>query len=1026
MPVSPIESAERLSADHPARGVDWVSLQSSRTTLTPETARKLGNAVRFEEMASVQAAGRAGRTAYILFLMLHGRSLAKAPSMHARWLGALHGTVAGLLKEIKLIDPTADAFTTSRGLILITERACPHWYLGWLSSKVAETGVPIRGGATRGQVAIERDVDGENVIGRAINDAARLAKWDDNPGCLLLKELAHLFEEDPPPEAWKERAVGLGDETVLVKGKAHEHEGQRARPPFECVSIPDFQTSQVEEFEVDGSAASPALLVCYDLPKFSTRSPEQQVSLFREIVSAVVQTLKLIRLTRGDGQGKDVLFLPGGDGGLIAVLLRPGVEHQVRAEVGQFAERLNDNLRSATGEEVRCSIHGGPIRVWTDARGFPRPGGLAVLEADALTELYPPPLFAVSSWAEQDLPPTIWKLYKQPPLQAELHQQDRIRIPSHYRLIDKAQAAYFFVKGLHGVLESPGASSAAPGLRRFSMLVDSTLRHEWASGAWHAVLDPLFILVTFFWTAQALSGIWTKPDWSIALAGRVFWSESDFASAILLVLVNEKWGWAFIGLVVGLLALVASRWLIRCLTWAVWIVVAVPNASDGRGLQGDAGPASGPPLGYEASLQAWRPPDWAHRLMRRPLVSYVRRLSGGLVLPEMPHARTELAFALLWQHFPVVVLVSSLMLNNVVFLAIWTVLGKGALAGYSTVGPTIGIILGHGLAVAGAFLAYYRLRRIDWSRLRRKEEERVRAHQASQSASRKYAYAGVAMAIIFIVAVVAGVIGLGTGINRIDNIWVRGVPLDLTSADGSGIQSAGVQEQSAAPPGPATAEPRQGAGGSLLMGSGVAVRPQGLQASAWNWVRASGYLLLLPLVSVLLLWLWMRTSRRYERRIAFFAEEARSTADCGAPFVGPHTAKMWEWLNASEEQAATLGILAHVSKEDPRATWVVVDDDDAIITISPEAAASFPGVLTVGAPLVNLLDDQQDVREKLLGALRRSRRKTGAEAVAEPTPSPSAVDALRMKLRDGRTAFFRIVVPTTTEGIRQRRIVLWE
>ncbi|MEZ4314975.1 MAG: hypothetical protein R3F14_43730 [Polyangiaceae bacterium] len=930
---------------------------------------------------NVRSEDRGSRSAHVVFFTLDRNALVRAPHMHAVWMMALHEKAAPILEELSRNDRSAAGYPTSRGLILITERACPHWYLAGLARDLAAAGIPVRAGVTRGQVTLVPDVEGSHtVIGQVVNEAARLATAQDNPGVLFQKEAARSVTNDPPPPDWQSRAVQSLGPAHRVFGKKHEHDGAGRKPAYDCLPAEDLAVASLAEDLRDDSLASPALLVSYDLPRFSIRKPEEMVPLFRDIVDAVQRTLRLIQ--KGTG---DILFLPGGDGGLIAVRVDTG-DPQVRAEVGQFAERLNDNLRSATGEEVRCAIHAGAIRVWVDVNGAERPGGAPILEADALTELYPPPLFAVSSSAEAEMPDSLWRRYKRPPLQTEARRAGNVAVPPHYRLMDNAQAAYFFVRGLHEVIGASGDTSrgerARPfGLRQFSALVDPTLRYEWGSAVRQAIVDPLLTLVAFFWAARGLPSLWdvrVAAQWDLPLPQLD--SPSALSSAVLRAMVAPAWVRPLaIGAAAACLGVVGAYLVLVTARRAVGYIVSRPDPESDPASAG-ASPTANSQSPADALPSTWTPTVVFKALWGALLLRYIRRASAGRPLSPVPHRRIEDAWYLLWRAFPAVYLAGTLLFTNSMFALMWSTLHLERWTDDVPYAHATWITAGHVFATLLAFLSYYRIRRLDWSPLLSTASRGAELHTRAQGAERGYFGVSIAVGVLYSLLVVAGSFGLGGAVLALRRAWLvehpLGRPMDMTDA------------------------------------------------AQWAWAFLP--LLALPLGSFLFLGLWTAGARRYTRRINFLVEHANSTSDCGAAFVGPHSAKMWEWLYVREQQASTLGVLDHVSHLDPRSTWVVVGDDDDILTVSPEVKLSLMDASELGIPAANLLRDDAEDRASLRRALSHSRRH-------EDDAAPTSADAPHLEsghfkatLRDGREVSFRVVKPASVEGIRQPRILVWE
>jgi len=924
----------------------------------------------------VTAAARGDRSTYIVFLALHGPSLASAPQMHPKWLGTLHEKAAAVLASLRQTDASAEGFATTRGLIIVTNRACPHWYLGWLSRDLATAEVPVRGGATRGQVSTLSDFDGvPNLVGTAVNTAARLANASNNPGFLLLDELSDSFDDDPPPPEWRPHALARRGAEVNVRGKAHEHQGPGANPSYPCFALEDFAVASPAETPKDDSPASPALLVCYDLPRYSSRKEREMSDLFDKIVAAVCDTAQVIRQRWED----NVLFLPGGDGGTIAVLLQSGVEAQVRADVGQFADRLNDNLRFEAGEEVRCSIHEGVIRVWTDINGQRRPGGKAVLEADALTELYPPPAFAMSKQAEKELSNTIWRRYRRPLLQNMVHQAGRVDVPAHYRLVDNAQAAYFFVKNLKDVLALEGdptnAKPPRPHAKSFSRLVDETLKHAKWTTAGHALLDPVLGFMTAFFVSMFLPALW-----SVEL---LWWPQNKPHSpgdlqALTVDMISHwfdwPWGRVIIGcLVVMLVGFLAAHILFWSLTRLTWIVATTHLSSAGPEDNVEPPPSSVSPPSAESPktpspevFSEWQPLPLIEKLGRRLVGPYARSVALPRSTP-FPQ-RVEESFARLWKHIPRTTLVCSFGFSNIVFILLWRVVLQSQHLQDAVWERVLGTLAGVLIATATAFLTWARLRRIDWSSLHSPDEFRRRLRESSQNADFIHTAIATVLAIISAAAILAGEIGLLAGIWSVGQAWLNQISIfQIVSSPGA-----------------------------LLSILPVFIVPWGV------------------------VYFWVKLARRYQRRIAAFMERATSTADCGPAFVGPHTARLWEERYLHEGQAMTLGALSYLTSQDVRATWVIVDDDNAVLVASPEAV----GYVSDSSRRDNLVDllHTKD-KEKLGNALARSRQRLSNGSSSAPQTGKERLNAA---LRDGREVAFRIIVPTPTEGIRQHRIVVWE
>jgi class 3 adenylate cyclase len=276
-----------------------------------------------------------------------------------------------LNEALRGIDSDAFVLSTLAGVIVVVPDAVSGSADDTLHAlDQAKIGFALRVGVTHGIVEVVRDIDDEpNLIGPEINIAARLATSNDNPGMLVHESYTRLIDSVLPATHWLHRSVRTA---ISIAGKPQD-------PVFTCFAGPQrFEAKQLENEEP--SPSRPAVLIAYDLPKFSAGDRAQLRKRFTRLAH-VFQKLR----QSSPMQAGTALLSPGGDGG---VLVLEGVNlpdaAAIAARLQVLAEIESRDHHEDIAVALRIGVHYGPVMHYTNARGISRPTGLAVFIADEI------------------------------------------------------------------------------------------------------------------------------------------------------------------------------------------------------------------------------------------------------------------------------------------------------------------------------------------------------------------------------------------------------------------------------------------------------------------------------------------------------------------------------------------------------------------------------------------------------------------------------------------------------------------
>lgn len=293
--------------------------------------------------------------------------------------GAMHGLHA-VLKNLLTQKGVRVLSSPTGGIVVVLDQRQPffiHTILARVAAALTARHIPIRIGVTRGDVESVREIDETlNLIGPAINRAARLAVSSTNEGCLFDKA---YFD-------FSQTRVGEPDRLDPSRGQATSVKGKEHDAIIQCWTAPalrvlnGFNNEPRFDETSPGTVSLTGAVLAYDLPRFSAGDPASLRSRFRSIRDTVDQ------LKRRHGLGS-VALSPGGDGGW---LLLP-VDEVSKDRGYQFAERIvsafaveDDNKSATAGALSRVGLHYGPVVLYMDAEGAWRPTGPTCFIADML------------------------------------------------------------------------------------------------------------------------------------------------------------------------------------------------------------------------------------------------------------------------------------------------------------------------------------------------------------------------------------------------------------------------------------------------------------------------------------------------------------------------------------------------------------------------------------------------------------------------------------------------------------------
>jgi hypothetical protein len=293
---------------------------------------------------------------------------------------ALHGlqlVLRGLLTHSNIRVLSA----STGGILVILDGHQPlfiHQLIARAVAALKSRHIPVRIGVARGDVEMMRDVDDTlNVIGPAVNRAARLACASTNEGCLFDKayfdfsqtRIGELDQLDPS-----------SGERTTIQGKKHDGLIECWNAPALNV-LPGFNGGLHPDRAVTLESLTGAVL-SYDLPRFSAGDASTLRSRFRSVRDTLRQLRRHHRL--------DTFALaPGGDGGWLFFPVDEVHKHRgygfAESIIGALAVE-NDNKSVSAGALSRVSLHYGPVILYEDAEGASRPTGPTCFIADALAE----------------------------------------------------------------------------------------------------------------------------------------------------------------------------------------------------------------------------------------------------------------------------------------------------------------------------------------------------------------------------------------------------------------------------------------------------------------------------------------------------------------------------------------------------------------------------------------------------------------------------------------------------------------
>jgi len=276
--------------------------------------------------------------------------------------------LAALNDAARVVPSEAYVLGTIAGLIVVIPDELA-WGLDEALNVIrcAKVGFSLRVGVSHGTVEVVDDIDDQkNLIGPAINSAARIATSAENSGGLVHESYANLVASTLSPDHWLHRSRRV---ERVVKGKPQDK-------PFLCYVVPDvFAAQSVERSDLFRWA--PAVLIAYDLPTFSGGDR----SALRKRFTRLSHVFKRLWQTAP----MPALLSPGGDGGVVALR---GLS---LSDAGQVAERLRTLANSESlghsdsiAVRLRIGVHYGHITDYQNARGIARPAGLELFVADEI------------------------------------------------------------------------------------------------------------------------------------------------------------------------------------------------------------------------------------------------------------------------------------------------------------------------------------------------------------------------------------------------------------------------------------------------------------------------------------------------------------------------------------------------------------------------------------------------------------------------------------------------------------------
>jgi class 3 adenylate cyclase len=278
-----------------------------------------------------------------------------------------------LNEALRRVQPGAFVLSTIVGAMVIvpdTERWSPDDLFRALDQ--TSVGFALRVGVTHGTVEVVHDIDDKpNVIGPPINIAARLATSSSNPGILVDESYADFVDDILAASHWLHRSVRA---PLSITGKPQD-------PLFTCFPGPyQFEAKSLPPERDAPLAPRPAVLIAYDLPKFSAGDRAQLVKRFKGLAN-VFQKLR----QSSTMQVGAALLSPGGDGGVL-VLEAVGLTDaaSIAARLQSLTEIESLGRDEAIAVDIRIGVHYGQVMHYVNARGIERPTGLALFAADEI------------------------------------------------------------------------------------------------------------------------------------------------------------------------------------------------------------------------------------------------------------------------------------------------------------------------------------------------------------------------------------------------------------------------------------------------------------------------------------------------------------------------------------------------------------------------------------------------------------------------------------------------------------------
>lgn len=291
-----------------------------------------------------------------------------------RAMTTLHKQLSGLKKRKGLSG--LRVLSTLTGAIIIVPDDCIiylHSVLGELAASFSMYGLPVRVGVSRGDLEVLEDADGRlNIIGPAINLAARIATATDNLGCLFHDDyyrFAKSFTSDHPLDPKYGSAIS-------VRGKLHD-------PEIPCWTAPNYDVpADIDDSKLPRLSGTPpeksGVVLAYDLPKFSAGDKNTISSRFRSVVDAIT------RLRANQASGTPAIFSPGGDGGLLLISGPKKQGFKTAQELVDLLAVETDNKDPKTAVRSRVGLHYGRVSLFKDAEGNLRPTGPVCFVADEI------------------------------------------------------------------------------------------------------------------------------------------------------------------------------------------------------------------------------------------------------------------------------------------------------------------------------------------------------------------------------------------------------------------------------------------------------------------------------------------------------------------------------------------------------------------------------------------------------------------------------------------------------------------